>query len=127
MSLGGQFTLSPDTDGFLTLKDRSKDVIISGGSNVHPREVEAVLPAHPSAAEVSVIGLQNPEWGETVVACVVVVPGANLDAGAPDTLCQSRIARFKRPRRNLRLDSLPRNNDGKVLKTALRKAATRQV
>ncbi|MDH3700133.1 MAG: AMP-binding protein [Alphaproteobacteria bacterium] len=108
-----------DEEGFLTLKDRSKDVIISGGTNIYPREVEEVLLRHPGVAEVSVIGRPDAEWGETVVAYVV----ARGDAPAPedlDGICLDAIARFKRPRDYRFVDALPKNNYGKVLKTALR-------
>jgi long-chain acyl-CoA synthetase len=103
-------------EGCLTLKDRSKDLIISGGSNIYPREVEEVLLTHAGVREVSVIGRPDPEWGEVVVAYVAgdVAP-SDLDA-----LCLSRIARFKRPKHYVFLDGLPKNNYGKVLKTALR-------
>ena len=105
-----------DEDGFLTLKDRAKDVIISGGTNIYPREVEEVLLEHPDVSEVSVIGRPDPEWGEIIVAYVVgTPPEAELDK-----LCLERIARFKRPKAYVRVDSLPKNNYGKVLKTALR-------
>jgi long-chain acyl-CoA synthetase len=109
-----------DEDGFLTLKDRSKDLIISGGTNIYPREVEEVLLTHPDVAEVSVIGRPDPEWGETVVAYVVPREGAALDPTALDGLCLERIARFKRPKAYERIEELPKNNYGKVLKTALR-------
>ncbi|MGE0716808.1 MAG: AMP-binding protein [Alphaproteobacteria bacterium] len=109
-----------DTDGFLTLKDRSKDMIISGGSNIYPREVEEVLLRHPDVAEVSVVGRPHPEWGEEVVAFVVVRPGAGTDATTLDRLCLDNIARFKRPKDYRFVDSLPKNNYGKVLKTELR-------
>jgi long-chain acyl-CoA synthetase len=108
-----------DAEGFLTLKDRSKDVIISGGSNIYPREVEEVLLRYPGVREASVIGQPDPEWGEVVVAFVV---GAGLSAEALDALCLEHIARFKRPKRYCFVDSLPKNNYGKVLKTALREA-----
>jgi long-chain acyl-CoA synthetase len=111
---------SLDADGFLTLSDRSKDVIISGGTNIYPREVEEVLLGHPAVREVSVIGAPDPDWGETVVACVVPNAGAALDTAALDAYCLERIARFKRPKRYLELAELPKNNYGKVLKTALR-------
>ena len=105
-----------DPDGYLTLKDRSKDLIISGGSNIYPREVEEVLLQHPAVREVSVIGRPDPEWGEAVVAYVVgEAPRAELDA-----LCLARIARFKRPKAYVYLAALPKNNYGKVLKTELR-------
>jgi long-chain acyl-CoA synthetase len=115
-----------DADGFLTLKDRSKDLIISGGSNIYPREVEEVLLAHPDVREVSVVGRSHPEWGEEVVAFVVPVPGALVDAGALDALCLDHIARFKRPKHYRFVESLPKNNYGKVLKTELRAALARE-
>jgi long-chain acyl-CoA synthetase len=107
---------SLDGDGFLTLKDRSKDVIISGGANIYPREVEEVLLKHERVREVSVIGRPDPEWGEAVVAYVVgEAPAAELDA-----LCLSAIARFKRPKDYVFVEALPKNNYGKILKTELR-------
>ena len=111
---------SLDSDGFLTLKDRSKDLLISGGSNIYPREVEEVLLGAAGVAEVAVVGAPDPEWGEVVVAFVVAQPGATLDAGALDAHCLARIARFKRPKRYEFVDALPKNHYGKVLKTALR-------
>ena len=110
-----------DAEGFLTLKDRSKDVIISGGSNIYPREVEEALLRHPAVLEVSVIGRPHPEWGEEVVACVVLRAGKVASELDLDSLCLSAIARFKRPRAYVFLDALPKNNYGKVLKTDLRK------
>ncbi len=109
-----------DADGFLTLKDRSKDLIISGGSNIYPREVEEVLLTAPGVAEVSVVGAPDAEWGEVVVAFVVPQPGAVLDAQQLDAHCMAHIARFKRPKRYEWLEALPKNNYGKVLKTVLR-------
>ncbi|MDF2466699.1 MAG: AMP-dependent synthetase [Ramlibacter sp.] len=109
-----------DADGFLTLKDRSKDMIISGGSNIYPREVEEVLLLAPGVAEVSVVGAPDPEWGEVVVAFVVPRPGFELDAAQLDDVCLQHIARFKRPKQYRIVDSLPKNNYGKVLKTTLR-------
>jgi len=109
-----------DTDGFLTLKDRSKDVIISGGSNIYPREVEEVLLQHADIAEASVIGRPDRDWGESVVAYVVLRQGAALDPAALDAFCAERIARFKRPRHYRSVDVLPKNSYGKVLKKALR-------
>lgn len=109
-----------DEDGFLTLKDRSKDMIISGGSNIYPREIEEVLLRHDGVSEVSVIGRAHPEWGEEVVAFVVRVPGGTVSEGDLDALCQDSIARFKRPRVYRFVADLPKNNYGKVLKTELR-------
>jgi len=108
-----------DEEGFLTLKDRSKDLIISGGSNIYPREVEEALLAHPGVAEVSVVGRPDAEWGEAVVAFVVAreprPSTAELDAH-----CLASIARFKRPKEYRFVTELPKNNYGKVLKTELR-------
>jgi long-chain acyl-CoA synthetase len=109
-----------DEDGFLTLSDRSKDVIISGGTNIYPREVEEALLTHPDVREVSVIGVGDPDWGEIVVACVVLEKDAIADDAGLDAHCLASIARFKRPRRYVYLDALPKNNYGKVLKTKLR-------
>jgi len=109
-----------DADGFLTLKDRSKDLIISGGSNIYPREVEEVLLKHPGVFEVSVVGRPHPDWGEEVVAFVVARPGARPSEAELDALCLANIARFKRPRVYRFVDALPKNNYGKVLKTELR-------
>ena len=114
-----------DEDGYLTLKDRSKDVIISGGANIYPREVEEVLLQHPGVSEVSVIGRPDPEWGESVVAFVVPAPGQGATVEELDRLCLDRIARFKRPKEYRFLDSLPKNNYGKVLKTELRQLVNR--
>jgi long-chain acyl-CoA synthetase len=108
-----------DAEGYLTLKDRSKNLIISGGSNVYPRE--EVLLRHPGVLEVSVIGRRHAEWGEEVVACVVARPERALAAAELDRLCLDAIARFKRPREYVFLEVLPKNNYGKVLKTELRK------
>ncbi|HEY0817559.1 MAG TPA: AMP-binding protein [Rhizobacter sp.] len=111
---------SLDAHGFLTLRDRSKDVIISGGSNIYPREVEEALLHHPGVAEVSVVGRRDAEWGEVVVAFVVPGAGATLELQALDEVCREHIARFKRPKEYHLLDALPKNHYGKVLKTELR-------
>ncbi|MEW6706779.1 MAG: AMP-binding protein [Pseudomonadota bacterium] len=111
---------SLDADGFLTLRDRSKDVIISGGSNIYPREVEEVLLRHPGVAEVSVVGRRDAEWGEVVVAFVVPQPGKTLRPHELDELCVQHIARFKRPKEYVLVQALPKNHYGKVLKTELR-------
>jgi long-chain acyl-CoA synthetase len=109
-----------DEQGFVTLKDRSKDLLISGGSNIYPREVEEVLLHAPGVAEVSVVGGPDPEWGEVVVAFVVGQPGHVPTAEQLDAHCMAQIARFKRPKRYVFVDELPKNNYGKVLKTELR-------
>jgi len=105
-----------DAEGYLHLKDRSKDLIISGGSNIYPREVEEVLLTHGQVREVSVIGRPDREWGEVVVAYVV----GDASRTELDTLCLSNIARFKRPKDYVFVDALPKNNYGKILKTELR-------
>ena len=108
-----------DEDGFLTLKDRSKDVIISGGTNIYPREVEEVLLRHEDVAEVSVIGRHNADWGEEVVAFVVAT-------GDKHQMKQHWIGyaliilRVSNALRRTFVEELPKNNYGKVLKTALR-------
>ena len=107
-----------DEDGFLTLKDRSKDVIISGGSNIYPREVEEVLIQHPQVVEACVIGRPSAEWGEEVVA--FIVPRERLDAAELDQHCLAHIARFKRPKQYWFVEALPKNHYGKVLKAELR-------
>ncbi len=105
-----------DGAGYLTLKDRSKDLIISGGSNIYPREVEEVLLEHPRVREASVIGRPDAEWGEVVVAYIV----GEASAQEMDALCLRKIARFKRPKDYVFIDALPKNNYGKILKTDLR-------
>jgi long-chain acyl-CoA synthetase len=108
-----------DAHGFLYLKDRSKDVIISGGSNIYPREVEEVLLRHPAVTEVSVIGRRHPDWGEEVVA--FVASSAPVTAEELDAFCVEHIARFKRPKAYRFLPNLPKSNYGKILKTEIRK------
>jgi acyl-CoA synthetase (AMP-forming)/AMP-acid ligase II len=110
---------SMDAEGFLTIKDRSKDMIISGGANIYPREIEEVLLRHPAVAECSVVGRPHPEWGEEVVAFVVRKKSVSPDD--LEKLCLDNIARFKRPREYRFVEALPKNNYGKVLKTELRK------
>jgi long-chain acyl-CoA synthetase len=109
-----------DRHGYLTLVDRSKDVIISGGSNIYPREVEEVLLLHPAVKEVAVIGEPDPDWGEAVVAVVVRDPARECTAAELDALCLAHIARFKRPKRYAFVEALPKNATGKVLKRELR-------
>jgi len=109
-----------DQDGFLTLHDRSKDVIISGGTNIYPREVEEVLLTHPAVAQVSVVGQPDLEWGENVVAFVVLEAGQICDDAELDAHCIANIARFKRPKRYLYVEDLPKNAYGKILKSELR-------
>ncbi|MCV0394928.1 MAG: AMP-binding protein [Rhizobiaceae bacterium] len=109
-----------DARGYLTLRDRTKDVIISGGTNIYPREVEEVLLKHPAIEEVCVVGQRDDEWGEIVVAVIVAADGAQLDETELDSHCNAHIARFKRPKRYVFANALPKNNYGKVLKRDLR-------
>ena len=111
-----------DAEGYLALKDRSKDVIISGGSNIYPREVEEILLEHTRVREASVIGRSDPEWGEVVVAYVV----GDADRAELDALCLKGIARFKRPKDYVFVSALPKNNYGKVLKSQLRELDAEQ-
>ena len=109
-----------DEAGYLTLVDRSKDLIISGGSNIYPREVEEVLLLHPAIKEAAVIGEPHPDWGEAVVAVLVREAGHIPDEKDLDLFCLEHIARFKRPKRYVFVDELPKNATGKVLKRDLR-------
>ena len=113
-----------DERGYLTLRDRSKDMIISGGSNIYPREIEEVLLRHPGVLECSVVGRPHADWGEEVVAFVVVRPGTAPDPAGLDALCLDNIARFKRPKQYRFVAALPKNHYGKILKTALREQLT---
>jgi len=105
-----------DSRRYLTLRDRSKDVVISGGSNIYPREVEEAILEHSAVSEACVVGAPDAEWGEVVVAFIV---GA-ADAAGLDAHLLDRIARFKRPKRYVFVDELPKNSYGKVLKRELR-------
>ncbi len=110
-----------DDHGYLTLHDRSKDLVITGGMNVYPREVEEVLLQSPAVTAVSVVGKPDPEWGEALVAFVVASNPADPPAASElDRLCLDRIARYKRPKDYRFVDSLPTNNYGKVVKRELR-------
>jgi long-chain acyl-CoA synthetase len=100
--------------------DRVKDMVISGGYNIYPREVEDVLLADPAVADAAVLGVPDAEWGERVVAFVVAASGCDVDPAALDRRCLDEIARHKRPREYHAVDRLPRNSAGKVLKRDLR-------
>ena len=109
-----------DAEGYLTLRDRSKDLIISGGMNIYPREVEEALLRHPDVRAAAVVGRPDPEWGEAVVAFVVGGERAAPLVADLDRTCLDHIARFKRPKQYRFVDALPTNNYGKVLKRELR-------
>jgi malonyl-CoA/methylmalonyl-CoA synthetase len=103
-------------DGYVTIRGRRTELIITGGHNVYPAEVEAVLARHPGVREVAVVGVASPEWGETVEAFVVGAP----DLASLDELATSELASFKRPRRIHVVEALPRNALGKVVRADLR-------
>jgi fatty-acyl-CoA synthase len=116
-----------DDEGFYWIVGRSKDVIISGGENVHPAELENLLADCPSIAEAAVVGIPDPEWGEAACAVVVLKPGSVLPEGDLMKLFEGRLARYKHPRRVLYLSELPRNAMGKVQKAELRRLVHAQL
>jgi fatty-acyl-CoA synthase/long-chain acyl-CoA synthetase len=109
-----------DAAGYLYLHDRMKDMIVSGGENIYPAEVENALLSHPDVADAAVIGVPDEKWGETVKALVVLAPGASLDPGAVIAHCRERLAHYKCPTSVEAIDALPRNPSGKILKRELR-------
>jgi fatty-acyl-CoA synthase len=109
-----------DVDGYLYVKDRLKDMIVSGAENIYPREVENVLFEHEDVADVAVIGVPSEQWGETVKAVVVRRPGSSVTEAALMEHCRGRLAGFKRPRSVDFVEEIPRNPSGKVLKRVLR-------
>ena len=115
-----------DDDGFLWIAGRSKDVIISGGENIHPAELESVLADCDAIAECAVIGVEDPKWGEAACAVIVRKAGASIDEAGVLALFAGRLARYKHPRRVVFTDSLPKNAMGKVQKFELRKALEAQ-
>ena len=109
-----------DNDGFLTLMDRSKDMLISGGENVYPAEIENALYQHPAVVECAVFGIPNDQWGEVPAACVVLAAGAEVSADQLIDFCATKIARFKRPRQLEFVEKLPKTAVGKIRKNILR-------
>jgi acyl-CoA synthetase (AMP-forming)/AMP-acid ligase II len=112
---------SIDAEGYLTIKDRLKDMIITGGENVYPAEVEAILAEHPDIASVAVVGQPNDRWGELVTAVVVPRPGATIEPAQLIAFAKSRLASYKCPKAVEIVDSLPLGSTGKVLKRELRR------
>ncbi|MEO7706044.1 MAG: AMP-binding protein, partial [Thermoflexales bacterium] len=108
-----------DADGCYTIVGRSKDMIISGGENIYPAEVESVLHGHPDVAEAAVVGVPDPKWGEVGRAYIVPRPGAAPEPDALITFCQAQLARFKIPKSFILVESLPKTGAGKVDKKAL--------
>ncbi len=111
-----------DEDAYLYIHDRVKDMIVSGGENVYPAEVESVLYAHPEIADVAVIGVPDERWGESVKAVVVRAPGSTLTQAQVIEFAKDQIAGYKRPKSVDFVDELPRNPTGKILKRELREA-----
>ena len=112
-----------DEDGFLFLTDRSANLIISGGVNIYPAEIDAVLLEHPAVADAATIGVPNPEWGEEVLAVIELRSGVPASAELADelvTFCRDRLAHYKCPRRVEFVDKLPRQDNGKIYKRLLR-------
>lgn len=109
-----------DEEGYIYIVDRKKDMVISGGMNIFPREVEEELLRHPDILDAAVVGVPDKRWGESLKAFVVLRPGETLNAGELADFCEGRLARFKIPRRVETLPALPRNAYGKVLKGELR-------
>ncbi|NKB69766.1 MAG: long-chain-fatty-acid--CoA ligase [Candidatus Latescibacteria bacterium] len=109
-----------DEEGYLFLMDRSKDMIISGGENIYPREIEEVLVQHPAVAEVAVIGVPDPDWGEAIKAVVALAPGHSASADELIDFCRDHIASYKKPKSVDFVDEIPKNNYGKIVKHELR-------
>ena len=109
-----------DEKGYLFIMDRSKDMIISGGENIYPREVEEVLLRHPAVHEVAVIGVPDPQWGEALKAVVALAPGRTADGEELIAFCKDNIASYKKPKSVDFVEELPKNNYGKILKRELR-------
>ena len=109
-----------DEEGFIYLTDRESFMIISGGVNIYPAEIEAALSAHPAILDVAVIGVPDDQWGESVKAVVALRPGKNASAGELIAFCTERLADYKKPRSVDFVDELPRNPAGKLLKNKIR-------
>jgi long-chain acyl-CoA synthetase len=112
-----------DADGYLYIVERKKDLIIRGGFNIYPREVEEVLYAHPAVAEAAVVGMRDPLMGEEVLAFVGLKRGAAVDGGALIEFCQARLGKYKCPKQIRFVESLPKSPIGKILRKELRSLA----
>jgi acyl-CoA synthetase (AMP-forming)/AMP-acid ligase II len=109
-----------DEEGFIYIVDRKKDLIVSGGENIYPREIEEVLYHHPKIQEAAVIGVPDPLWGESVNAIVVLKKGETMKEEEVIEYCKNHLASYKKPKSVEFVEALPRNPSGKVLKTELR-------
>lgn len=113
-----------DEEGYIYIVDRKKDMIISGGMNVYPREIEEILIRHPDIVEAAVIGVPDDRWGERLKAFVVTSSGRSPEIDELLSFCENKLARFKIPREFVGLDTLPRNPSGKIMKMVLREKAS---
>src|SRR5690606_711768 len=109
-----------DEDGDLFVVQRRSDLIVSGGENVYPAEVEPVLRQHPAVSDVCVVGVENAEWGQQVAAAVVLKPGVLVDKDGLIVFCRERLAGYKLPRRILFVDALPQTASGKIQRAAVK-------
>ena len=109
-----------DEDGFIYIVDRKKEMIISGGFNIYPREVEQAIESHPAVAEAAVIGVPDETWGEAVKALVVLKPNTSATAEEITELCRTKIASYKKPHSVEFVESLPKNFQGKIMRRTLR-------
>ena len=109
-----------DSDGFLTLVDRKKDLIISGGQNIYPADIEAALIEHDAVSEVAVVGVPHEKWGETPLAVVVLAQGASIAGEELTAWANGQVGKQQRVAATVFVDELPRNPNGKILKRELR-------
>ncbi len=116
-----------DEEGFIYIVDRKKDMIISGGENIYPREIEEVLYHHPKIQEAAVVGVPDPFWGESVKAFVVLKKGEKMEKEEVLDYCKKHLASYKKPKLVEFVEALPRNPAGKVLKNLLRKSTNPQI
>ncbi len=111
-----------DEEGYLYIAGRKKEMIISGGENIYPAEIESVLINHPKIHDTAIVGTPDPKWGETVVAFIVLEDGRQMTEDEVEQYCIAHLARYKRPRMIRFVDSVLRNESGKVVKEKLKKA-----
>ena len=116
-----------DEDGFVYVVDRLKDMIISGGENIYPAELEAVISTLPAVAEVAVVGIPDEKWGEVPCACVVVKPGMELKPEEVIDVCRNNLASYKVVKKVVFLEALPRNGAGKVMKGVIKENLAKAV
>ena len=116
-----------DEDGYLYIVDRKKDLILRGGFNIYPRDLEELISRHPAVAEVAVVGVPSERMGEEVVAVVVRNPDTDITEEELLAFCQERLAKYKTPRKVVFMEAMPRNGVGKILKKSLREQVAEQV